>query len=52
MGQFGWSGAASTYANLDPQEKLVALLFVQHFPIDEHKAFWRFSTLAYASIID
>jgi len=37
---------------LDPQEKTVALLFVQHFPIDEHKLFWRFSTLAYASIID
>ena len=52
MGQFGWSGAATTYANLDPQEKMVALLFVQHFPFDEHKIFWRFSTLAYASIID
>ena len=52
VGQFGWSGAATTYANLDPQEKTVALLFVQHFPIDEHKLFWRFSTLAYASIID
>jgi CubicO group peptidase (beta-lactamase class C family) len=52
VGQFGWSGAATTYANLDPKERTVALLFVQHFPIDEHKLFWRFSTLAYASIID
>ena len=52
VGQFGWSGAATTYANLDPQEKMVALLFVQHFPFDEHKIFWRFSTLAYASLID
>jgi CubicO group peptidase (beta-lactamase class C family) len=52
VGQFGWSGAATTYANLDPKEKTVGLLFVQHFPIDEHKLFWRFSTLAYAAIID
>jgi CubicO group peptidase (beta-lactamase class C family) len=52
VGQFGWSGAATTYANLDPKERTVALLFVQHVPIDEHKLFWRFSTLAYASIID
>jgi CubicO group peptidase (beta-lactamase class C family) len=52
IGQFGWAGAATTYANLDPQEKTVALLFVQHFPFDEHKIFWRFSTLTYAAIVN
>jgi CubicO group peptidase (beta-lactamase class C family) len=52
VGQFGWTGMATTYANLDPQEKTLALLFVQHLPYDEHKIFWRFSTLAYAAIID
>ncbi len=52
VGQFGWSGAATTYANLDPKEKTVALLFVQHFPHDEHKVFWRFSTLFYQAIVD
>jgi CubicO group peptidase (beta-lactamase class C family) len=52
VGQFGWSGAATTYANLDPQERMVSLLFVQHFPFDEQKIFWRFSTLAYAAIAD
>jgi CubicO group peptidase (beta-lactamase class C family) len=52
VGQFGWSGAATTYANLDPQEKTVALLFVQHFPHDAHKIFWRFSTLFYQAIAD
>ena len=30
----------------------MALLFVQHFPDDEHKIFWRFSTLFYAAIAD
>lgn len=38
--------------NLDPREKTVALLFVQHLPYDEHKIFWRFSTLVYAAIAD
>jgi len=52
VGQFGWAGAATTYANLDPQEKTVALLFVQHFPFDQEKIFWRFSTLVYAAIVD
>lgn len=52
VGQFGWSGMATTYASLDPQEKTLVLLFVQHLPYDEHKIFWRFSTLFYAAIAD
>jgi CubicO group peptidase (beta-lactamase class C family) len=52
VGQFGWRGAATTYASLDPTEKTVALLFVQHFPGDEHEILWRFSTLFYAAIAD
>lgn len=52
VGQFGWTGMATTYASLDPQEKTIALLFVQHLPYDEHKVFWRFSTLVYAAIVD
>jgi hypothetical protein len=43
---------ATTYANLDPREKTVALLFVQHLPFDEHKLFRRFSTLFYQAITD
>jgi CubicO group peptidase (beta-lactamase class C family) len=52
VGQFGWAGMATTYANMDPKEKTVALLFVQHLPFDEHKVFWRFSTLFYQAIVD
>lgn len=33
-GQFGWSGAASTYYTIDPQEKLAAILLLQHLPRD------------------
>ena len=52
VGQFGWSGMATTYANLDPTEKTVALMFTQHLPYDEHKVFWRFSTLFYQAIVE
>jgi CubicO group peptidase (beta-lactamase class C family) len=51
-GQFGWTGAATTYFNVDPREKTVALVFTQHFPHDQHQMFWAFSTLFYASLVD
>lgn len=52
VGQFGWTGAATTYFNIDPVEKTVALVFAQHFPHDQHQLFWTFSTLFYASLVD
>jgi CubicO group peptidase (beta-lactamase class C family) len=32
VGQFGWSGAAATWFTIDPQEKLIAILMMQHLP--------------------
>lgn len=32
IGQFGWSGAGSTYFTIDRQEKLMAILLMQHLP--------------------
>ena len=52
VGQFGWSGAATTSFNIDPQERTVALVFAQHFPMDQHQLYWTFSTLFYASLVD
>ncbi|MCL7714730.1 serine hydrolase domain-containing protein [Stenotrophomonas mori] len=34
VGQFGWSGAASTYFTIDRREKLVAILLMQYLPGD------------------
>jgi CubicO group peptidase (beta-lactamase class C family) len=51
-GQFGWTGAASTYFNMDPYERTLALVFTQHFPHDQHGMFAAFSTLFYASLVD
>lgn len=35
LGQFGWSGAASTSYTIDPKEKLVAILMLQHLPRED-----------------
>ena len=52
VGQFGWSGAATTYFDIDPKEQTVMLVFAQHFPFNQHDLFWRFSTLTYAALVD
>jgi CubicO group peptidase (beta-lactamase class C family) len=52
VGDFGWSGAATTRARIDPREKLLTLLFAQHFPNDEHGLGWRFATLVYSAFTD
>ncbi len=52
VGQFGWSGAASTTFNIDPKEKTVMLLFMQHLPFNQHNAFAKFQTLFYQSLIE
>jgi len=52
VGQFGWSGAATTYFNMDPKEQTVVLVFAQHFPFNQHGLFWQFSTLMYAAMVD
>jgi CubicO group peptidase (beta-lactamase class C family) len=52
VGQFGWNGAATTTFRIDPQEKIVAMLMVQHFPYDQHGIFSRFYTLAYAALVE
>ncbi len=37
VGQFGWSGAASTNFMIDPKEQLLAILLLQHLPRPERK---------------
>ena len=37
VGQFGWSGAASTNFMIDPEEHLLAILLLQHLPRPERK---------------
>ncbi len=44
LGQFGWYGAATTYCQIDPKEKIVAVAFAQHFPFNEHGFFQKWTT--------
>lgn len=50
VGQFGWYGAATTYCQIDPKERLVAIAFVQHFPFNEHNFFAKFQTGYYQAL--
>ncbi len=50
-GTFGWAGAASTWAILDPEEDLVLILMAQYMIADFDFAA-RFQTLAYQAIVD
>jgi CubicO group peptidase (beta-lactamase class C family) len=51
-GQFGWYGAATTYCQIDPREKLLGLLFFQHFPMNETGVFELFENGYYSALVD
>lgn len=50
VGQFGWYGAATTYCQIDPCERIVAIALAQHFPFNEHKFFAAFQTAYYQAL--
>jgi len=52
LGRFGWSGAATTDCGIDPVEGIVALVFAQHFPFNEHGLFERFSNGYLQALVD
>ena len=55
VGAFGWSGAGGTYFTIDRQERLVAILMMQHIahdlPHDPQKPSARFYNLVYQSLV-
>ena len=50
IGQFGWYGAATTYCQIDPKERIVAITLAQHFPFNEHNLFAQFQTAYYQAL--
>jgi CubicO group peptidase (beta-lactamase class C family) len=50
LGQFGWYGAATTYCQIDPKERIVAIALAQHFPFNEHGFFAQFQTGYYQAL--
>jgi CubicO group peptidase (beta-lactamase class C family) len=51
LNSFGWTGMATTYCRIDPEERLVALCFAQHLPYDQHGLFQRFTNLSYQALV-
>jgi len=50
IGQFGWYGAATTYCQIDPTERIVAIALAQHFPFNQHNFFAQFQTGYYQAL--
>jgi CubicO group peptidase (beta-lactamase class C family) len=50
VGQYGWSGYATTWVDVDPKEDLIALLFAQYMPRDVHFTD-EFQTLVYQALV-
>ena len=49
-GQYGWQGYATTYFTVDPRERMIALLLVQHQPYNENGLFERFANTVYGAL--
>ncbi|RDZ29270.1 serine hydrolase domain-containing protein [Lysobacter silvisoli] len=50
VGQFGWSGAASTSYTIDPQERMLAILMLQHLPREDRADLPRLAKRYYALV--
>ena len=51
-GTFGWDGAATTFVLMDPRERLVAILLLQHFPFNQDDVFATFTNGIYSALAD
>ncbi len=51
VGEYGWSGAYSTYYWIDPREQMLGVLMIQLSPFNLRTG-WIFKTLAYQALVD
>jgi CubicO group peptidase (beta-lactamase class C family) len=49
-GEFGWEGAACTYVSMDPREKMLLIVLLQHVPYDQDGILERFADTAYQAL--
>ena len=52
IGQFGWSGAASTSFNMDPKEQTVVVMLTQLMPFNQTGIIQTFSNFFYQSLVE
>jgi CubicO group peptidase (beta-lactamase class C family) len=50
VGVFGWEGMATTAVQIDPRERLVAIVLYQHLPFNEGDVFATFQNAVYAAL--
>jgi len=50
VGTFGWDGAATTNVQIDPKERTVALLFLQHVPFNQDDVIVTFTNGYYSAL--
>ncbi len=50
LGAYSWSGMANTHFWVDPQEQLIAIIALQHFPFGEPSITNDFQTLVYQAL--
>jgi CubicO group peptidase (beta-lactamase class C family) len=51
-GNFGWSGAASTYFRIDPVENLIIIGMAQFIPVGTHRYSDDLRNLTYQALVD
>lgn len=49
-GEFGWDGLATTYVSMNPKERMLIMVLLQHAPWDEDGIFERFENTAYQAV--
>lgn len=52
VGCFGWDGAATTNVQIDPKERSVALLLMQHVPFNQDDIIATFTNGYYSALVD
>ena len=50
VGAFGWDGMATTSVQIDPRQRLVAMVLYQHLPYNEGDVFATFTNGVYAAL--
>jgi CubicO group peptidase (beta-lactamase class C family) len=51
-GSFGWDGAATTHVLIDPKERIIALLLLQHMAFNQDGIISTFTNGCYAALVD
>jgi CubicO group peptidase (beta-lactamase class C family) len=49
-GEFGWDGAVTTFVSMDPKERMLVIVLLQHVPWNEDGIYEKFQNVAYQAL--